>query len=76
MRNGLNFLHKRIRHIGAYAAAKMEIARADPHKGGGLEDHFPPEVFETPVHCQAIFLSPLAVRRVRRSIRRALVFVA
>jgi hypothetical protein len=52
---------------------RWRSAHRDPHKGAGLEGHFPPEVFETPIDCQAIFLSPLAVRRVRRSIRRALV---
>ncbi|ABE64527.1 hypothetical protein Nham_3822 [Nitrobacter hamburgensis X14] len=44
---------------------RWRSAHPDPHKGAGLEGHFTPEVFETPIDCQAIFLSPLAVRRVR-----------
>jgi hypothetical protein len=73
MRAGLNSPHKRIRHVGAYAAAKMETRASRSSYGAGLEGHLTPQVFETPIDCQAIFLSPLAVRRVRRSIRRALV---
>lgn len=40
---------------------RWRSARLDPHKGAGLEGHFAPEVFGTPIDCQAIFLSPLAV---------------
>ena len=39
---------------------RWRSARPDPHRGVGLEGHFPPEVFGTPFDCQAIFLSPHA----------------
>ncbi|OYR21983.1 hypothetical protein CEV33_4731 [Brucella grignonensis] len=34
--------------------------------------HFTPEVFGTPIDCQAIFLSPLAASRVQWDILRTL----
>lgn len=41
-------------------------------KGPGSRSHFAPEVFGTPFDCQAIFPSPLAIRRARRNLRRRL----
>ena len=54
--DGVNSLHKRIRHLCLTAAAKMEILIKGPASMG----HFSPEVSRTPIDCQAIFLSPAA----------------
>ncbi len=48
-------LHKRIRHVGTMASAKIGIRAFRS---------------ETPIDCQAIFLSPLAVWRVQQGVRR------
>ncbi|MCQ1849685.1 hypothetical protein NOI66_29610, partial [Neorhizobium galegae] len=50
--------------------------RPHPHKGAGLEGHLAPEVFRTPIDCQAIFLLPLAVRRIRRRFAMSAVYVS
>ena len=39
---------------------RWRSARPGPHKGVGVGRHLPPQVAETPVDCQAIFLSPPA----------------
>ena len=55
--------------LARWPLPRWRSARPHPHKGAGLEGHLAPEVFRTPIDCQAIFLLPLAVRRIRRCFR-------
>jgi len=44
---------------------RWRSARPDPNKGAGLEGQFSPEVFGTPIDCQAIFTTRSSLRRTK-----------
>ena len=52
--------------LARWPLPRWRSTRRHPHKGADLEGHLTPEVFRTPIDCQANFLLPLAVRRMRR----------